>query len=76
MDGNRCDGKERMSVEDVSDIDTVAVFSSYGPSLDGRIKPDIVAPGDQASGRRMVGLRVLLCVFVGKSDNNGESSKL
>ena len=29
-----------------ADIDTVAVFSSYGPTRDGRIKPEIVAPGD------------------------------
>lgn len=32
---------------DSSDIDTVSFFSSYGPTMDGRIKPEIVAPGDQ-----------------------------
>lgn len=33
-------------------LDTVASFSSNGPSLDGRIKPDLVAPGvDLCSGR-------------------------
>ena len=33
-------------------IGTVATFSSQGPSLDGRIKPDLVAPGvDLCSGR-------------------------
>lgn len=31
------------------DIDTVAFFSSYGPTQDGRIKPDVVAPGDMVS---------------------------
>lgn len=28
-------------------LDTVTFFSSYGPTSDGRIKPDVVAPGDQ-----------------------------
>lgn len=32
-----------------SDLGTVALFSSFGPSDDGRIKPDIVAPGSQLS---------------------------
>ena len=33
-------------------LNTVATFSSNGPSLDGRIKPDLVAPGvDLCSGR-------------------------
>ncbi|EFJ50793.1 hypothetical protein VOLCADRAFT_88676 [Volvox carteri f. nagariensis] len=27
------------------DSDTVAAFSAWGPTLDGRIKPDIIAPG-------------------------------
>ena len=27
-------------------IDTVAFFSSYGPTTDGRVKPEVVAPGD------------------------------
>ena len=30
-----------------SDIDTIAYFSSYGLMADGRIKPEVVAPGDQ-----------------------------
>ena len=35
-----------------STLGTVASFSSQGPSLDGRIKPDLVAPGvDLCSGR-------------------------
>lgn len=28
-----------------SDANTVAFFSSRGPTYDGRIKPDVVAPG-------------------------------
>lgn len=35
-----------MSAE-AADIDTMAYFSARGPTLDGRIKPDVVAPGDQ-----------------------------
>lgn len=31
------------------DIDTVAYFSSYGPTEDGRIKPEVMAPGDVVS---------------------------
>ena len=30
-----------------ADIDAIAWFSSYGPTADGRIKPEVVAPGDQ-----------------------------
>lgn len=30
-------------------IDTVSFFSAYGPTTEGRIKPELVAPGDQAS---------------------------
>ncbi|CAM9966840.1 unnamed protein product [Scytosiphon promiscuus] len=37
----------RPSTLNQADMNTVAFFSSYGPTLDGRIKPDVVAPGDQ-----------------------------
>ncbi|CAN0454006.1 unnamed protein product, partial [Scytosiphon promiscuus] len=40
-DGDRADG-----TNGYADVDTVAVFSSYGPTQDGRIKPEVVAPGD------------------------------
>ena len=30
-----------------ADIDTIGWFSSYGPAADGRIKPEVVAPGDK-----------------------------
>lgn len=33
--------------EDPANIDTVAFFSSRGPTRDNRIKPELVAPGDQ-----------------------------
>ncbi|CAN0370803.1 unnamed protein product, partial [Scytosiphon promiscuus] len=33
--------------QDQADIDTLAFFSSYGPTSDSRIKPEVVAPGDQ-----------------------------
>lgn len=46
-------GNTRYDLEDVlywqegeADIDTVSYFSSSGPTLDGRIKPEVVAPGD------------------------------
>lgn len=35
--------------DDFADPDTVAYFSSYGPTIDGRIKPEVVAPGDAVS---------------------------
>lgn len=40
------DGKATNGSNRVQDIDTVAYFSSFGPTLDGRIKPEVVAPGD------------------------------
>lgn len=40
-DGNVTDGTNR-----ATGIDTVSFFSSRGFSLEGRIKPEIVAPGD------------------------------
>jgi subtilisin family serine protease len=33
-----------------SDDDSMTSFSSWGPTDDGRLKPDICAPGDQVSG--------------------------
>jgi len=34
-----------------SNDDSMTVFSSWGPTDDGRIKPDVVAPGCQSAGR-------------------------
>ena len=39
------------------DIDTVAVFSSYGLMADGRIKPEVVATGDQV---RCTGIKLMI----------------
>ncbi|CAN0059252.1 unnamed protein product [Scytosiphon promiscuus] len=39
-------GRPSSSV-DQADIDTLAWFTSYGPTSDSRIKPEVVAPGDQ-----------------------------
>ena len=36
----------------VGNIDTISSFSSRGPAVDGRIKPDITAPGDQIASTR------------------------
>jgi hypothetical protein len=36
----------------VGNIDTISTFSSRGPAVDGRIKPDITAPGDQIASTR------------------------
>jgi subtilisin family serine protease len=33
-----------------SDFDVITTFSSYGPTDDGRIKPDVCAPGCEAGG--------------------------
>lgn len=43
------DGNMHVGDGEYADIDTVAFFSSYGPTLEGRIKPEVVAPGDQVS---------------------------
>jgi len=37
--------REVITVGAVDHLDKIAVFSSRGPTLDGRVKPDIVAPG-------------------------------
>lgn len=44
--GRAFDGEDPLA-----DIDTVAVFSSYGPTQDGRIKPEVLAPGDEVTMR-------------------------
>lgn len=40
------DGGGAQGTDGDSDIDTIAAFSSFGPTLDNRIKPEVVAPGD------------------------------
>lgn len=44
-------GKDMISVGAVnSDDNSMTVFSGWGPTDDGRLKPEIVAPGDQVGG--------------------------
>ncbi|CAM9779304.1 unnamed protein product [Ectocarpus sp. 4 AP-2014] len=45
-------------------VDTVAFFSSQGPTLDGRIKPDVVAPGDQVASASSDGTDEHSCKLV------------
>lgn len=58
--GATSSGKTRLTTTDAdgyrvfgnngdADIDTMSSFSSYGPTQDGRIKPEVVAPGDQVA---------------------------
>eukprot|EP00904_Undaria_pinnatifida_P000092 jgi/Undpi1/10083/HiC_scaffold_28.g12537.m1 len=44
-----------------ADVDTVADFSSYGPTRDNRIKPEIVAPGDAIYSARSDGADNISC---------------
>ena len=37
-----------------SDSDVITFFSSFGPSDDGRIKPTVVAPGDEQAGEGLI----------------------
>ncbi|MEM8812834.1 MAG: S8 family serine peptidase [Pseudomonadota bacterium] len=39
-------GKNVLSIGGINSDKSIAVFSSHGPSLIGRIKPDLVAPGE------------------------------
>lgn len=39
----------RMALLSESRVDTIARFSSFGPTADGRTKPDVVAPGETRS---------------------------
>ena len=45
------DGEVHNETNGWADVDTVASFSSYGLTQDGRIKPDVVAPGDAVRER-------------------------
>lgn len=58
-DGKATNGRNR-----VQDIDTVAYFSSFGPTLDGRIKPEVVAPGDLVGFFRLVAMLNRLYLFL------------
>ncbi|CAM9895106.1 unnamed protein product [Pylaiella littoralis] len=47
-----------------ADIDTVAYFSSYGPTIDNRIKPELVAPGDKVFSASSDGTEETSCKLV------------
>ncbi len=48
-----CGAKNSISVGAIfSDLETITFFTSYGPTDDGRIKPDLCAPGSQYGGDR------------------------
>ena len=47
--GATASGETRVNSDEVYDIDAVGSFSSFGPTPDGRIKPDLMAPGDSVS---------------------------
>lgn len=42
-------GETRLNSGEIYDIDRVSTFSSWGFTTDGRIKPEVVAPGDKVS---------------------------
>lgn len=53
-------GKIADGTNGLADISTIAAYSSYGPTQDGRIKPEVVAPGDSVS---RLFLRSEVCVL-------------
>lgn len=48
--GSNMSGAMRLST---GDMDEVSDFSAKGPTADGRIKPDVLAPGHYVSRGRM-----------------------
>ena len=46
-----------ISIEDLPPWESVAEFSSFGPTVDGRVKPDLVAPGQNVVSAGSDGLR-------------------
>ncbi|CAM9449287.1 unnamed protein product, partial [Hapterophycus canaliculatus] len=56
---------------DKAGIDTLAWFSSYGPTTDSRIKPEVVAPGDQVFSARSDGTDVHSCRLQARSGTSG-----
>lgn len=43
-------GETRLNSDGIYDIDHVASLSSWGFTKDGRVKPEVVAPGDTVGG--------------------------
>lgn len=56
------DGQEADGANGYADVDTMAYFSSYGPTRDGRIKPEVVAPGDAV--RTIVAFALILQLYL------------
>lgn len=46
-------GETRLNMDEVYDIDHVASLSSWGFTADGRVKPEVVAPGDTVCVRAL-----------------------
>lgn len=44
--GSTSAGETRLNTDGIYDIDHISTFSSWGPTPDGRIKPEVLAPGD------------------------------
>jgi len=51
-----CDGKDVLCVGSVDSFQIKSKFSSFGPSADGRVKPDVMAMGENVSIVSMNGL--------------------
>lgn len=47
-----CDVEAAELIASALTVDSVSLFSSRGPAVDGRIKPDVVAPGDIITSAR------------------------
>lgn len=47
------------STNGFADVNMVSTFSSWGPTLDHRVKPEVVAPGDSVSTLAVVNITTL-----------------
>lgn len=59
---DRVPGTIYNSGDELADINTISAFSSYGPTTDGRIKPEVVAPGDEVRHFLSVCVCLSLCL--------------
>ena len=57
------DGEDSSKFNGGADIDTISSFSSYGPTRDQRIKPELVAPGDMVRAWSPYRSMSLMCWF-------------
>ena len=63
-----------LTVGAASDADAVASFSSRGPTLDGRAKPDVLAPGVAVIGARASGVSFGTTIDAYYAQSDGTSS--